>query len=225
MLKDPVRFRRLLAVTSLLLAPVLMVAGVLVAPFEETSTSAAYLAVVRDNAGAAELSAVLLHFGFLLLVPCVWAMASLLEHRATVLGNLGLLLGTLGAVGNSGVVLLDFADIGLVRELPQPDAVAVYERIDSSWGFGLSAILGIPLLGVGLLLLIIGLWCASVLPAWSVAVLPAALGAGALLPVGRWSPLVLFGAVSVILIQVAATLMRSPNPRAAFRAVPADVQM
>ena len=216
MLRDPFRFRRLLKVVSLLLAPLLMVAGVLVAPFEETSTSAAYLAVVRESSGAAELSAVLLHFGFLLLVPCVWAMASLLQQRATVLGNLGLLLGTLGAIGNSGVVLLDFSDVALVRELSQADAVAVYDRIDSSWGFGLSAILGIPLLGVGLLLLIAGLWRATVLPAWSLAVLPAGLLAGAILPAGRWSTLVLFGAVSVILLQVAAVLLRRPGFEATF---------
>lgn len=208
MLKDPVRFRRLLAVGSLMLAPVLMLAGVLVAPFEETSTSAAYLAVVRDHISAAELSAVLLHFGFLLLVPCVWAMAALLQERATVLGNLGLLLGTLSAIGNSGVVLLDFADIALVRELTQGEAVAVYDRLDSSWGFGLSAILGIPLLGIGLMLLIAGLWRAAILPLWSLAVIPAALLAGTVLPVGRWSSLVLFGAVSVILLQVAFTYLR-----------------
>ncbi len=208
MLKDPVRFRRLLAVGSLMLAPVLMLAGVLVAPFEETSTSAAYLEVVHYNAAAAELSAVLLHFGFLLLVPCVWAMAALLQERATVLGNLGLLLGTLGAIGNSGVVLLDFADIALVRELTQGEAVAVYDRLDSSWGFGLSAILGIPLLGIGLMLLIAGLWRAAILPIWSLAVIPAALLAGTVLPVGRWSSLVLFGAVSVILLQVAFTYLR-----------------
>ncbi|MGI9113155.1 MAG: hypothetical protein ACR2GT_13335 [Gaiellaceae bacterium] len=213
MLKDPVRFRRLLAVGSLVLAPVLMVAGVLVAPFEETSTNAAYLDVVRDNPAAAELSAVLLHFGFLLLVPCVWAMASLLQERATVLGNLGLLLGTLGAIGNSGVVLLDFADIALVRELAQADAVAVYNRIDSSWGFGLSAILGIPLLGIGLMLLIAGLWRAAILPIWSLAVIPAALLAGTVLPVGRWSPLVLFGAVSVILLQAAFAYHRREPSR------------
>ena len=88
----------------------------------------------------------------------------------------------------------------------------------------MSAILGIPLLGVGLLLLIVGLWRASVLPVWSLAVLPAALGAGAVVPVGRWSPLVLFGAVSVILLQVAVALMRAPGPRAAFGARPVDVQ-
>ncbi len=223
MLRDPVRFRRVLAVGSLVLAPVLMVAGVLVAPFEETATSSAYLAALRDDPAAAELSAVLLHFGFLLLVPCVWAMAGLLQERATVLGNLGLVFGTLGAIGNSGVVLMDFADVALVRELAHGDAVAVYDRIDSSWGFVLSAILGIPLLGVGLLLLIVGLWRAAVLPAWSLAILPAALVAGTVLPVGRWSPLVLFGAVSVILLQVAAALRRTRSHRPVLDATPVEL--
>ena len=222
--RDPIRFRRLLAVASLLLAPLLTIVGVLVAPFEKTSTNAAYLEVVREKSAAAELSAVLLHFGFLLLVPCVWAMAGLLQQRGTVLGNLGLLLGTIGAIGNSGVVLLGFADIALVRELSPGEAVAVYDRIDSSWGFALSAILGIPLLGLGLLFLIVGLWRAAVLPVWSLAVLPAALLAGVVLPVGRWAPLVLFGAVSVILLQVAAALLRTLRPEESFGGAPFNVR-
>jgi hypothetical protein len=203
MLKDSVRFRRLLAVASLLLAPVLMVAGVLVAPFEETSTNAAYLAAVAEDTRGAELSAVLLHFGFLLLVPCVWAMAWLLRERSPVLGNLGLLIGTLGAIGNSGVVLLDFADIALVRTLSNRDAVAVYESIDSSWGFAASAILGLPLLALGLLLLVTALWRAGELPVWSLGILPAGVVLSSVLPVGRWGPLVVFAAVGVLTVQVA----------------------
>jgi hypothetical protein len=209
MLKDPIRFRRALAVASLVLAPMLMILGIVVAPFEETRTDAAYLAVVATDTAGAALSAVLLHFGFLLLVPSVWAMAWLLGDRHPVLGNLGLLFGTLGAIGNSGVVLLDFSDIALVQTLSLADAVRVYEAIDGSWGFGLSAILGLPLLGLGLLLLGVALWRAGELPLWSLGVVPAALVADAvLLPTGRWSPLVIFGAVGVVLLIVAARVVR-----------------
>jgi hypothetical protein len=209
MLRDPIRFRRLLLLASLLLAPVLMVAGVLVAPFETTRTDAAYLAAVAGDTGGAELSAVLLHFGFLLLVPSVWAMAALLGERSPVLGNLGLLLGTLGAIGNSGVVLMDFSDIALVQELQLADAVRVYGAVQDSWGFGLSAILGIPLLGVGLLLLTLALCRAGELPWWSLGVVPAAVLLDTVLPAGRWSPIVIFSAVGVVLALVAARLVQA----------------
>jgi hypothetical protein len=206
MLKDPKRFRRLLAVSSLLLAPLLMVAGVLVAPFEETKTDAAYLAAVASDTAGAELSAFLLHLGFLLLVPSVWAMALLLGERSPVLGNLGLALGTLGAIGNSGIVLMDFSDIALVQELNLADAVDVYGAVNSSWGFALSAILGIPLLAIGLLLLTVALCRAGELP-WAVlAVVPAAVVLGMVLPTGRWEPLVVFTAAGAILFAVARRL-------------------
>jgi hypothetical protein len=213
MLKDPKRFRRMLAISSLLLAPVLMVAGVLVAPFEETKTDAAYLAAVASDTAGAELSAFLLHLGFLLLVPSIWAMAWLLGERSPVLGNLGLALGTLGAIGNSGIVLMDFSDIALVQELSLADAVDVYAAVDSSWGFVLSAMLGIPLLAIGLLLLAVALCRAGELRWPILGVVPAAVVLGMVLPTGRWEPLVVFAATGVLLVAVALRLAQ-PRERA-----------
>lgn len=177
--RNPTTFRRRLAAASLLLAPALILAGLVVAPWEEERTSAGYLEAVAGAPGRAQASALLLHFGYLLLVPCVWALANLLQRRAVVLGNIGLLLGTLGAIGNSGVVLLDYTDVMLVERLPLAQAVELYDHQQGLWGFAVAAITGFPLMVLGLLCLFVGLWRAGVLPWWSLAAVPAGIAAGA----------------------------------------------
>jgi len=191
--------RRRLAAASLVLAPVLMIAGLVAAPWEGEAGSAGYIAAVAAEPTRAQLSALLLHFGFLLLVPCVWALAHLLRSRAVVLGNVGLLVGTLGAIGNSGVVLNDYADVMLVETLPQAQAVELYDHGQGLWGFGVSALTGFPLLAVGLLLLFVGLWRAQVLPLWALAAVPAGIAAGTAFD-GAVGAVLTFGGVCALLV-------------------------
>jgi hypothetical protein len=192
-------FRRRLAATSLVLAPVLMIAGLVAAPWEAETGSAGYLAAVAGDPTRAQLSALLLHFGYLLLVPCVWALAHLLRSRAVVLGNVGLLVGTLGAIGNSGVVLNDYADVMLVEKLPQAQAVELYDHGQSLWGFVVAAIAGFPLLVLGLALLFLGLWRAGVLPLWALGAVPAGIAAGSALE-GAGGAVLTFGGVCALLV-------------------------
>lgn len=218
-LKDPAAFHRVLFVACLVLSPALMVAGVAVAPFEETSSSAAYLEAIRGDVAGAQLSAFLLHLGFMLVVPCVWAAAALIRDRAPVLANLGLVLGTLGAIGNSGVVLMDYSDVAAVVALPPGQAVRLYDEVDSQWGFVASAMLGIPVFALGFALLLVGLWRARVLAPWWLAVLPAGLALAAAAPAGRWSPLVVFATVGAIFVRLALEHAQR-RPASAITAVP-----
>lgn len=180
-LRNATTFRRRLAALSLLLGPVLVIAGLAVAPWEDAEGSRAYLEAVASDPGGAQLSALLLHFGYLLLVPSVWALAHSLRRRAVVLGNLGLVVATVGAIGNSGVVLNDYADVMLVEKLPLAQAVELYDHGQGLWGFGVAAISGFPLLALGLLLLFVGLWRAGVLPVWALAAPPAGIAVSVLL--------------------------------------------
>lgn len=201
-------FRRRLAAASLVLAPVLMIAGLVTAPWEDETGSASYLAAVASDPTRAQLSALLLHFGFLLLVPCVWAMAHLLRRRAVVLGNVGLLVGTIGAIGNSGVVLNDYSDVMLVETLPPAQAVELYDHGQSLWGFVISAISGFPLLALGLLLLFVGLWRAGILPLWSLAAVPVGIATGAAV-VGAVGAVLTFGGVCALLVLLGLRILGS----------------
>lgn len=208
--RDPTTFRRRAAAASLLLAPVLVLAGLAVARWEEEQTSAAYLAAVASDTTRAQASALLLHFGYLLLVPCVWALAHLLRRRAVVLGNVGLLVGTIGAIGNSGVVLLDYADVMLVEKLPAAQAVELYDHGQSLWGFAVSAIAAFPLLVLGLLLLFVGLWRARVVHPLVLAAAPAGIAAGALLD-GAAGAMLTFGGFCAVLAVVGVRTARSSD--------------
>lgn len=199
--RNATTFRRRLAALSLVLGPVLVIAGLAVAPWEDADGSRAYLEAVASDTGGAQLSALLLHFGYLLLVPCVWALAHSLRRRAAVLGNLGLLIGTVGAIGNSGVVLNDYADVTLVEKLPLAQAVELYDHGQGLWGFAVAAISGFPLLVLGLLVLFVGLWRAGVLPVWALAAPPAGIAVSVLLA-GQLGAVAAFAGVLALLAWV-----------------------
>jgi hypothetical protein len=164
-INDPRNFRRTALGLCLIAGPLVTLIGGLVTPWETTETTAAYLQAMGENPTRAQISAVLLYFGFLLTAVGIFGIIHLLRHRAVVLAHIAAVLAVWGWVTLPGLLVSDFYDLSLAQWTNREDAIAISNRAQGYVG---GAILGIPvLLGmIGLILLGVALWRARFAPLW-----------------------------------------------------------
>ncbi len=162
---DANNFRRTAVGLCLIAGPLAALIGALVAPWEGTDETAAWLQVLAENPVRGQIGAVLLYLGYLLVAVGVFGMIHLLRSRAVVLGHVAGALAIWGWVTLPGLLITDFYDLSLAEALGPQEGAAIAERGQDYAG---AAIMGIPvLLGmVGLLLLAVALWRAGFAPAW-----------------------------------------------------------
>jgi hypothetical protein len=115
-----------------LLSGLLVFASILMIPFDGVG-SEGYLRSNAEHPDAIRWAAVVLHYGFLLLVPSAFGVAQLARRGSRRLSNLGLLLAVLGS-GLSGLMAVDYYDLALATELPMDQAVRVYEAAGATAG-------------------------------------------------------------------------------------------
>jgi hypothetical protein len=193
---------------------VLLIVGALIDPAVDESTTRSYMAGIADPAAADryQVSALVLHFAFLCLVPALVGLVGLV--RSGWLRTVGGVLGVMGAATLSGLVAIDYYDIALARELPPDQAAAVYDRAADMTG---SLLLALPAslgMSLGLVLLIVAAWRTQLVPGWVAVVVPVALvgsfAAGSLLA------LAIGGAVLLVpFAMMSIRLLRPPAPAAA----------
>jgi len=152
-------------------------AGILTSPIATGEDRASYLESLGRDPALTELSAVLLHYGNLLLGVGALALPLLVRGRRGWLPALvGALLSALALLGTSGALFSDWMHMELARNLPIDQAVTISEKVLAAplqqLCFGLD-----PLLLLGLPLVVFGLCRAGVLGWWALA----AVGAGTVL--------------------------------------------
>ena len=125
-------FYRTGAGLAALLSGLLVFVSILMIPFDGVG-SEGYLRSNAEHPDAIRWAAVVLHYGFLLLVPAAFGMAHLARRGARRLSNAGLVLAVLGS-GLSGIVAIDFYDLALAQNLPMDDAVRVYDAAAADAG-------------------------------------------------------------------------------------------
>ena len=125
-------FYRRAAGSAAFLSGLLVFASILMIPFDGVG-SEGYLRSTAEHPDAVRWAAVVLHYGFLLLVPASFGMAYLSRRGSRSLSNLGLVLAVLGS-GLSGIVAVDYYDLALVSTLPMDQAVEVYDAAGSTAG-------------------------------------------------------------------------------------------
>jgi hypothetical protein len=188
-IKDANNFRRTAAGLCLIAGPLVTLISGLVTPWEENETTAAYLQAMGENPTRAQISALLLYFGFLLTAVGVFGIIHLLRHRAVVLGHVAGVFAVWGWVTFPGLLVSDFYDLSLAQWSNRQAAITIFDRADGYIG---SAIMGIPvLLGViALVFLGVALWRARVAPLWVPVVLLLGLAIGSfgvgLVPFTSW---------------------------------------
>ncbi len=110
-------FRRLAAGACLVLAPLCLLLGMVVDPYEPGDVMA-----YANNPGAAGISATLLHYAWVLWVPAVLGLVHLVRGRGVVLANLAGAAAVLGLINFSSMMVVDFIDITLFQNLPAEQA-------------------------------------------------------------------------------------------------------
>lgn len=164
---NPIPFpsRRLTAI-CLIAAGVLMVIGFAATPWESEQTSRAYHDTLAANADQAQVAAVFLHFGYLMLVPAAFGIMSLLAPRGGWLFKIGAVLAVLGMATLPGLLITDAYDLAMAQELPRDVSVQVSDKVGE---LPLAMIMSLPaVVGTifGMILLFAALWRAGEVPVW-----------------------------------------------------------
>jgi hypothetical protein len=143
--------------------------GILTSPLATGDDRASYLEALGRDPSLTELSAVLLHYGNLLMGMAALALPLLVRGRRGWIPTLiGALMSAVGLLATSGALFTDWFHMEMARELPIDQAVTISERVLSAplqqLCFGLD-----PLLMLGLPVVVFGLCRAGVLGWWAVA--------------------------------------------------------
>src|SRR3954465_1444645 len=126
-------------------------------------TPAEYLQTGVDHTANILWAAVVLHYGYLLLLPAALTLVHLARRRAKKTAIAAMLFAGLGA-GLSGIVVVDFYDVALANTLSSDQAVSVWETAS---GYGQGALINLPaILGllVGTNLAVFAAWRAKAIP-------------------------------------------------------------
>lgn len=171
---SPSRFDRLATGLAALAAGPTILAGMFLGVWEADETVRAYLQTYLVDPDRSQLSAVLLHFGYLLLLPALLGLAAV-TRAAPRLRATGLVFGMLGLSTLPGLLVVDFYDLALAQTLPLDQAVAVVDATEQYWG---PLVLFIPtMLGILLAVVLLSVAACRVgfLPWWSAALLIAGI--------------------------------------------------
>ena len=159
------RFRRIGGGLSLLGAGTLIFASLAMIPYEN-NTEAQYLQTGVDHRSNILWAAVVLHYGYLLLLPASLTLVRLARRSLRKLSVVTTVLAGLGA-GLSGIVVLDFYDVALANGLPADEALRIY---DLAANYGQGALIALPsVLGLvlGINLALFAAWRARAIPVFA----------------------------------------------------------
>ncbi|GLW99601.1 hypothetical protein [Microtetraspora sp. NBRC 16547] len=183
-LSDPHRFRRQAAGLCLIVAPLLYVAGVVADPALRQGEGSDTVGVYGRYPDQVSVSASLLHWSWVLLLPGVIGMIHLIRQRAVVFGHIAGGLALLGIVNFSALMLGDFFYSRLERALPAAQGALLADEafadLGARYAFQIPGFIGL----FGLFLLGLALAYAGHAPWWApFAMLPGILGAP-IFPIG-----------------------------------------
>ena len=158
------RFRRVGGALSLVASGTLVFASLLMIPYTN-ETTAQYLQTGVDHTSNILWAAVVLHFGYLLLVPAAFTLIRLARRRNPKTSIAAWLLSGLG-MGLSGIIVVDFYDVALANGLPADEALRIFDLAGS---YGQGALVAVPSvfgMALGLNLAVYVAWRAGAIPVY-----------------------------------------------------------
>jgi hypothetical protein len=140
------RFRRIGGGLSLIASGTLVFASLAMIPYEN-QTDEAYLQTGIDHTGNILWAMVVLHYGFLLLLPAALTLVRLARRGARRTSLVAMVLAGLGA-GLSGLVAVDAYDVALANSLPMDEALRIWNE---AGGYVQGTLIALPsIIGVAL---------------------------------------------------------------------------
>jgi len=156
------RFRRIGGGLTLIASGTLVFASLAMIPWQN-QTDEAYLQTGVDHTSNILWAMVVLHYGFLLLLPAALTLVRLARRGARKTSLVAMVLAGLGA-GLSGVVAIDAYDVALANALPMDEALRVWNLAGS---YGQGALIALPSIAgvaIGTNLAMFAAWKARAIP-------------------------------------------------------------
>ncbi len=163
-LKPHARFRRIGGGLSLVASGALICASLLMIPYENQD-SAQYLQTGVDHQANILWAAVVLHFGYLLLVPAAFTLVRLARRHNPKTSLVALLLAGLGS-GLSGIIVVDFYDVALANGLPADEALRLFDLAGSYGQGGIIVATTVIPMAIGINLAVYAAWRAGAIPVY-----------------------------------------------------------
>lgn len=183
-LADPRTFRRSAAGLCLIIAPLVYVAGIVVDPALRQGRGDDTVGVYGQYPEQVSVSASMLHWSWVLLLPGIIGMIHLIRQRGVVFGHIAGGLAFLGIVNFSGLMLGDFFYSRLERALPAAEGAMLADQAFADPGarfaFQIPGFIGL----VGLFLLGLALAYARRGPWWAPFAMLAGILTGPIFPYG-----------------------------------------
>ncbi|MEX2425177.1 MAG: hypothetical protein WD401_00265 [Thermomicrobiaceae bacterium] len=203
------RFQRIVVVICLIVAPLLLAAGILVHPGE---AEGGLVGTLADNPGQIEAANLLIIFSSILFVPGLLGLLRYVTGRGTVLTTIGVAMAMIGAVCHAVWAGFQIILLGIVQGgIDQAQLSALVEGDPPNAAFVIVMAMFLVGFFLGLIVLAAGLWRSQMFPRW------AAVGIG-LIALFNFVPVdnraVLFIAPMVLVASFAAialTLFRSSD--------------
>jgi hypothetical protein len=210
---------RRLTGACLIAAPAIILAGLILTPYQPHSGTGSYHDTLAANPTQAQIAAIVLEIGYILLVPAVFGLIAHARPASRWLRTPGAVLAVIGTATLPGLLVTDIYDLALAQKLPRGLSVAVANHANNAWSGAIMASPAVIGTVIGTTLLIAAAWRAGLAPAWAAPLalagwliahrpgLGPAIAGGALL-------LIAYGTVGRRLIQTQPTTTNVPltNP-------------
>jgi hypothetical protein len=164
-LSDAHHFRKTVAGICMVLAPLVLLAGVVIHPEMDTD-SGAQLTVIAGDPDQWYLAHLLILFAIVLAVPAVLGLMHMLREREVAFGHLGGGLGLLGLLALTGIIAVDGFVGWQAASGDHAEMTALFERMNETAGFVIPFYVVSVAFGLGLICLAIGLYKARVVQSW-----------------------------------------------------------
>jgi len=164
-LSDAHHFRKMVAGLCMVLAPLLLLAGLVIRP--ETGTEASsVIAAAADNPDAWYIANLLILVSLVLAVPAVLGLMHMLREREVALGHLGGGLGLVGILAFVGLVSLDGFAGWQAGVGDRSEMVALFDRLYDTAGVVIPFYVMSFAFALGMLCLAYGLYKARAVQSW-----------------------------------------------------------
>jgi hypothetical protein len=159
------RFRRAAVISAAALSGILVLVSMILDPAPEAE-GRELIKGYSESLTRSGLHTNLIHYGFALVAPVVYAMVALVRGRGAWLANVAGLLAVTGLSTLPGLVLLDFTNVAASLASGLDEAVAVQEQLDELPYFlaivipaFLTAVLALPVA-------VLAMWRAGLVPGY-----------------------------------------------------------
>ena len=164
-LSDAQRFRRLVAGWCMVLAPLVLLVGMILHP-DGDRDAAAQLAIVREDADRWFGAHLLVLIAIPLMLAAVLGLMHMLREREAALGHMGGGLAALGLLALTGLVAIELVQWQAASSASADAMAGLFDRLDETAGIVVPFYVTALGFVVGLVLLAAGLYRARAVHSW-----------------------------------------------------------